>query len=254
MRRDSSARNLIQRLVHLGHDVKTIQNMQGLGAFLTNDLQIGFPHIRADEDDLRGDLFTYGGEESLERLNGSFLAHPEQADHAQVDLIHQRQVLVALGVLDFIYADGVDLDQRAVLQPKGDHVFDGIENLIPGSAEHRGRFLPGEPTGPAGQKQHVGFGQGVFAVAPGNFLDHHGAATVAIHAAHGVQEKHQESPQGNELKTPLRELIVTGRRLMTAGADGRRTTAGADDDFDVLFIGTEAGVLVDEPSEMVAAV
>ncbi|MFZ0594886.1 MAG: hypothetical protein WAM39_30785 [Bryobacteraceae bacterium] len=41
---------------------------------------------------------------------------PEQAGDAKVDLVNQCQVLVALGVLDFIDADGVDLRQFPVFQ------------------------------------------------------------------------------------------------------------------------------------------
>ena len=66
-------------------------------------IQVGLPHIRAHEDDLGDDLFAHGSEESLKGLDGSFLAHPEQSSDAKVDLIDQRQVLVAFGVLDFIH-------------------------------------------------------------------------------------------------------------------------------------------------------
>jgi hypothetical protein len=79
--------------------------MQSLGAFLADDLQVRLPHVRADEHDLGNDGFAHGGEESLERLDGSFLAHPEQAGDADIDLVDQRQVLVAFGVLDFIDAE-----------------------------------------------------------------------------------------------------------------------------------------------------
>jgi hypothetical protein len=41
------------------------------------------------------------------------LAHPEQAREAEIDLIDQRQVFVAFGVLDFIDSDGTDLAERA---------------------------------------------------------------------------------------------------------------------------------------------
>ena len=37
------------------------------------------------------------------------LADPEQAGDANIDLVDQRQVLVALGVLDLIDADRIDL-------------------------------------------------------------------------------------------------------------------------------------------------
>jgi hypothetical protein len=79
--------------------------MQGLGTFLTNELQVRLPHVRADEGDLGDDFWAHGGEESLKGCEGAFLAHPEQAGHADLDLVHQGQVFVAFGVLDFIDAD-----------------------------------------------------------------------------------------------------------------------------------------------------
>src|SRR5215467_6376265 len=161
---------------------------------------------------------------------------------------------MTFGVLDFIHADGVDLAQFAVCQSPMDDVFDSIENLIPGSAKSRGRFLPGKPTCPLSQKQHISFSQSTFAVAPGNFLHDHGAAATAIHAAHCVEEEDQKSPQGDELETAFGELVVTRCRQMTARADGRRTTAGTHGDFDALLVGTEAGMLVDKAPEMMAAV
>jgi hypothetical protein len=57
----------------------------------------------------------HGGEESLERFDGSFSSNSEQTGDADIDLIDQRQIFVALGVLDFIDADGVDLAEHAVL-------------------------------------------------------------------------------------------------------------------------------------------
>jgi len=58
--------------------------------------------------------------------------------------------------------------------------------------------------------QHVGFGQCAFAVAPGNFFDSHNAATATVDAPHGVQKEDEKPPQGNELKAPFGELVVTG--------------------------------------------
>ena len=221
---------------------------------LADELQIGLPHVGADEHDLGDDLLAHGGEESLEGFDGSFLAHPEQTGDAEIDLIDQRQVLVAFGVLDFIDADGVDLAERAVLQSPGDDMLDRIENLVPGSAKRFGGFFPRKPARPTGQEEHIGFGQGAFAVAPGNFFDDHGAAAAAIDAPHGVQQEDEESPQGNELEAPLGELVVAGRRLMAARADRGRTLARPHGDFDALVVGTETGVLVDKSPEAMAAV
>jgi hypothetical protein len=64
-------------------------------------------------------------------------------------------------------------------------------------------------------------------VAPRDLLDDHGRAAAAIDAAHGVEQEDEKSPQRDELETPLGKLIVAGRRLMAAGADGGGTPARA---------------------------
>ena len=113
-------------------------------------LQIRLPHVGTDEGDLRSNLLTDYGEESLKGFDGSFSAHPEQAGDADVDLVHQRQILVAFGVLDFIDADGVDRAEHAVLQSPADDVLDRIEHLLPGSAKARRGFFPGKTARPTG--------------------------------------------------------------------------------------------------------
>jgi hypothetical protein len=77
-------------------------------------------------------------------------ANPEQTGDADIDLIDQRQILVALGVLNFIDADGVDLAEHAVLQPPGDDMFDRIEHLVPGSPKALCRFFPRKAARPTG--------------------------------------------------------------------------------------------------------
>jgi hypothetical protein len=57
-------------------------------------------------------FIAHCSEESLERFDGSLFAYPEQTGDADIDLIGQRQVLVALRVLDFIDTDGVDSAKR----------------------------------------------------------------------------------------------------------------------------------------------
>ena len=109
--------------------------MKRLGAFLANDFQVGFPHIGADEHNLRSQFVADDGEESPKGFDGSFAAYPKQARDVEIDLVNQRQVLVAFGVLDFIDADSVDLTQHPVLQPKGDDVFHRVEDLVPGGAK-----------------------------------------------------------------------------------------------------------------------
>jgi hypothetical protein len=112
-------------------------------------------------------------------------------------------------------------------------------------------FFPGQP---AGQEQHVGSGQGAFAIAPGDFFDDDGAAAAAIDTSHGVQQEDEESPKGDELEAPLGELIVAGRGLMAARALGGGTLARPHGDLNALVVGSESSVVVDESPEAVAAV
>jgi hypothetical protein len=64
-------------------------------------------------------------------LDGPFPPDPEQACDVEVDLIDQRQIFVALGILDLIDSNGVDLVQYPVLKSEGDNVLYGVENLFP---------------------------------------------------------------------------------------------------------------------------
>jgi hypothetical protein len=81
--------------------------------------------------DLCGNLVADDFEEFLKGFDRSLAADPEQTRDSQVDLIDQRLIVVSLGVLDFIHADGVDLAEDTVFQPEGDNVFDGVKNLFP---------------------------------------------------------------------------------------------------------------------------
>ena len=45
--------DLIQGLIHLGDDVEAIEDVQRLGTFLADHVQVGLPHVRADKLDLR---------------------------------------------------------------------------------------------------------------------------------------------------------------------------------------------------------
>jgi len=77
-------------------------------------------------------------------------AYPEQTDDAEIDLVDQRQVLVTLGVLDFVDADCVDLAQCAMLQPPSDNTFDGIKDLVPRGTERLGGLFPQKAARPTG--------------------------------------------------------------------------------------------------------
>src|SRR5436305_8572371 len=102
--------------------------------------------------------------------------------------------------------------------------------------ERFGRFLPRKAARPAGQKQHIGIGQSMLAIAPGHLLDDDCLTTAAFDASHGIKEKNQKAPKGNELETALRELIVSGGRLMAARTNRRRTLARAHHNLNTLIL------------------
>jgi hypothetical protein len=111
--------------------MKAVENVQCLRALLANHLQVGLPHVGEDKDDLRSQFVPDASEESPEGLDSSFPADPEKARHGGIDLVNQREVLVAFGVLDFVDSDGVDGSERSMRQSEGDIVFDGVVDLVP---------------------------------------------------------------------------------------------------------------------------
>jgi hypothetical protein len=108
--------DIVQCLVHVGDDVEAVEDMQRLAAVFADELQIRLPHVGADEYDFRNDVLAHSGEESLEGFDGSFFAYPEQAGHAQIDLVDKGEIFVTSGVLDFVDSDGVNRAKHTVLQ------------------------------------------------------------------------------------------------------------------------------------------
>ena len=88
----------------------------------------------------------------------------------------------------------------------------------------------------------------------GNFFDDHGVTPAAVQASHRVQREDEESPQRDELKAPFGELVVAARRLIAARTDRLGTLARPNATLDTLLVGAEAGVLIDESPEVMAAV
>ena len=123
--------DIIESLIHLCHDVEPVEDMEGIGALLADNLQIGLPHVGTDEDDLGGHLIADGGEKSVKGFDRSFFSHPKQARDIEIDLVNQGEIFMTLGVLDLVDADGVDGTEFAMFQSKGDDVFHRVENLFP---------------------------------------------------------------------------------------------------------------------------
>jgi len=214
--------HVVERQVHLRHHVEAVQNTERVGAVLGNQVQIGLPHVRADELDLGRQFLAEHDEELLEALARALPADPQQAGAAGFDLIDQRQVVVAAAVGNFIDADRFDRIELPVLKPPLHDVLDGVANLLPAGAKAHCSLLPRQLARPVGQMQHVGAGQGVLTGGPGHLLDFD-AAGVALHAPHAVQQFDCKAPHRDELEAALRQLIVAPRGLRAARAAGRGT-------------------------------
>ena len=147
-------------------DVKAVQDMDGLAGLLGDDLEVGFPHIAADEEQLCRPFLAERPEEAQQGFDGPILSHPQQALAFAVDLVNHGKVLVTSLPENLIDSDGLHVGQIPVRQAPLDRPFHGLEDLLPGRAEGDGGFLPRKPFGPGRQKLHVGFRQRVFPVGP----------------------------------------------------------------------------------------
>src|SRR5580658_7672903 len=96
----------------------------------------------SEELDLLRQLHADQIEEFLERFFGALLTHPEQPRAARLDLVDQRQILMAATVGDFVHADGPDVTQLAMLQTPLHDIGDGLLDLLPAGVEGLCRLLP----------------------------------------------------------------------------------------------------------------
>ena len=50
--------HVVEGCIHFGDEVKAVEDVQGLGTIPPNHLEVGLPHVRADELDFGGELFA----------------------------------------------------------------------------------------------------------------------------------------------------------------------------------------------------
>src|SRR5581483_3897642 len=95
-------------------------------------------------------------EEGVEARRRSMLRDVEQAAAAVIDLVDQREVLVALLPAELVDADAPNAVEASVLQAPSDGVLHGAEHGVPAGAEPTRRLLPGQHLRPARQEPDVG--------------------------------------------------------------------------------------------------
>jgi len=107
---------------------------------------------------------------------------------------------------DLIDPQGPDRAQDSSLQSPFDDPLDRAVDVVSGGAELPGDLEPREFARPARQKLHVGVGQLMLTLGPGQELGDNAAAP-ALHATSGVAKEHREAPERNKRKGALRQAI-----------------------------------------------
>ncbi len=196
--------HLIDGLVEFLGDVEAVENVQGVGQFFGDDLEVGLPHIAAYDLDVLAALPAQAAEDLEQGLGGTAFANEEQALETVIDLVDEGQVMMAQTVGDLIDADGVDGAEDAVLEAIIDHPLDGAADRVPGSAKGLGGLRPGQYPGPAAQEEAEDVASPFLAGGPGDLFDHDPPAVLAIDPAHLVT-KTTMSPQKG-MKSKVRVL------------------------------------------------
>ena len=86
--------------------MKPIQGMDSLSRFLSNDVQIGFPHVATNERQLCRPFLSEFVEETLQRLDRTVPAYPKQSFGMMVDLVDEGQILVTAISKNLIHSNG----------------------------------------------------------------------------------------------------------------------------------------------------
>src|SRR3990170_1867828 len=210
--------HFVQRLIHLLHDVKAVQDVHDLRQLLGNDVQVRLPHVATDKTDGLTRLVVESLEESSQAVLRALSGDPQQSFHPLLDLVDQRQVVMSPLPLDLIHANRLERTEILVEDAPENRVFDRLKDVPPRGAEDCGHFLPGQIFGPTGQEPTIARRQMALSHRPRHTLDRH-AAGGAVHPPQGIHEVHGHSPEGHKLKPPLRKPIITGSPTTAARAN-----------------------------------
>ena len=204
----------------MAHNVEAIEHVYRLPGALGDHLQVGLPHVRADEVQRRAACGAEPVEEALQRRGLAFASDPQQTLAVAVDLIDERQVALPAAARELVDADGLDVREVAVREAPVDRHAHGPIDGIPGRGERRGDLLPRQALGPPGEEPGVGVGQSVLAGGPRDGLDLDAAeAYLSSREAQQMSESELE----RELHRRGQELM---RRLLQGHLDQRTPGRG----------------------------
>ena len=215
-------------------DVETIENVERCGGSFPQHFQIRWQHIRACELNTLDDRFVQDPKESLQARFGAILCNIEQSFDSGVQLVHQRQVLMATSVLDLINADRFDSTKVTMNDPVANDPMNCTVNTIPTGAKDCRDFLPTYTFGPSRKEDAIRLGLRVLAASPRHsFRDNSTGRTV--HSPQCVNKEDRYRPEWNKLKPTFFQAIVTSTFLSADRADGLGTLTRQKDKFNFAF-------------------
>jgi hypothetical protein len=77
--------DLVDGFAHVGGDVKAVEHVHRLGRLARDDVQVGLPHVAADEQEARRASLAELAKEAHQRCFCSIFADPKQPSHTAVN-------------------------------------------------------------------------------------------------------------------------------------------------------------------------
>ena len=112
-----AASDLINSLIEFFHDMEPIQNVQGMGDFLSNHPHVGFPHVGTNIAKAFASLLTQECEKRRKAFTTSAFCHIEQPFLLIVNLVDQSRIFMSLANRYLIYSntgDAIQITTRPV--------------------------------------------------------------------------------------------------------------------------------------------
>jgi len=208
------ASDFIDCVIEFFDDVEGVEDLKCVGQVSGGRLDVGLPHVRADEADALAELGAENLEEEVEGLLGAVGADPQEPLAVVVDLIDQRPELVLLAHMDLVHTESLDAGKIAVLDAVFHDPFDGPIHVGPTGAEASGNLRPGKQASPLGKEEPEHIADLVLAGGPRNPLNGR-PALAAVDAPECIDQKNDHAPEGNEVPLAFR-LPIISRPLLSA--------------------------------------
>ncbi len=121
----------INGLIEFFDDVKPVENIECIRKFVGDDLKVWPPHIRAGYLNMLTPRSSHFLEKSIKGFGFSIFDNRNKSLALIVDLINESHIIVALGIGNFINANGFDAVQVPMLESVINDPFDRIADIVP---------------------------------------------------------------------------------------------------------------------------